>query len=122
MNSIIAEIKKNLQVGNSNVEALLLSMDHSRKAAEEINNLGNDVKNLIFTQAGSVNEVTAIIEEINRTISNQDERINSQTSRVGQSSEAVETMLVNIRSIGESLNKSSREFDDLQHIVYTGSE
>jgi methyl-accepting chemotaxis protein len=66
--------------------------------------------------------VISTIQQIARTIENQDGKINDQSRSVSESSSAIEQMIANIRSIADHLEKSSREFEGLQKAVQSGSK
>ncbi|OHD76568.1 MAG: hypothetical protein A2355_15505 [Spirochaetes bacterium RIFOXYB1_FULL_32_8] len=121
LGKIISEIKSHSQLNNDNMKKLSHAMNNSKDSASVINTISGNVKNLIINQSTVVTEVSATIEEIVRTIENQDLKINSQATSVTESSIAIEDMMENIRSIAKNLNNSSKEFDSLQSVVAIGN-
>ena len=59
-----------------------------------------------MTQAASVTETAATVEEIVRTIKQLNNSIETQAASVAQSSSSVEEMVANIASIGQTLGKT----------------
>lgn len=122
LNSIIFNIKINLNETNIKISKLLKSVNDSKQAAEDINDISGRIKDLIINQSTVVNEVSSTIEEISRTIENQDTRINAQSVSVTESSSAVEEMIANIQSIGNSLDNSSKQLNNLENTIVQGDK
>lgn len=66
LNSIIAKVKINLNETNVKISQLLESTDNSRQAADDINDMANQVKTLIINQSVVGSEVSATIESMDK--------------------------------------------------------
>jgi len=114
-------VKNIVNETNRNGTRLLEAMNNSKSSSETINSIVKEVKSAIFQQSALVTEVFSNIEEIAKTIKNQDLRINSQTTSVAESLNAIVEMSDKTKSISAFLNDNLKEFDKLQNVLNNGN-
>lgn len=122
LNGIVANIRRHVQEADGRGNQLASSMGATQLSADEILTAAREIRDTIMSQAATVTEVSAAVEQIARTIENQDLKIQSQSANVIESSSAIEQMIANIKSISDNLNTSAREFTQLERVVDEGSQ
>jgi methyl-accepting chemotaxis protein len=101
---------------------LLKTITGSQDSSADVSRIAQGLRDVVISQASTVTEVAAAVEEIVKTIENQDQKISHQSASVTQSSAAIEEMIASVRSITDNLNQNSTEFDTLKHSVNQGAE
>ena len=121
LSAIVRGIQRSVEATVSHVSDLGQAMEATDISANDIDLHSAAVQESITSQSAIVNEVSATIQQIARTIENQDKKVNDQTRSVSESSSAIEEMIANIRSIAQTLERSSREFENLQTAIQSGN-
>ncbi|MDR2758275.1 MAG: methyl-accepting chemotaxis protein, partial [Spirochaetaceae bacterium] len=92
---------------------LFSTMDATTAAINQIVSNITGVKEKTITQAASVTETSATMEETKGHTERLNNSIESQSAAVVESSSAIEEMVANIKSVADILNKNSESMEEL---------
>ncbi|MGP1455750.1 MAG: methyl-accepting chemotaxis protein [Treponema sp.] len=103
-------------------DELVSNMTETSQAVYKINSHIDGIKQQALTQAASVSETAATVEEIVRTIKQLNASIETQAASVAQSSSAVEQMVANIASISKTLAQTDTAIKTLAEATAGGKK
>ena len=94
----------------------------SAAAVQEATKRIGMVKTRIQDQAGSVQEISSVVEQIAGNIASLDKLIVNQASSITESSASIEEMVANISSINNSMETMAKQFATLAEIAKQGTQ
>lgn len=122
LNEILQKIVNSSNVLKENGQVLSGSMQSSATAVEQITANIFNIKKSIDNQSGSIAEASSAVSQINVKNENLDRIIEEQSASITESSAAIEQMVENIRSVSNNMEQLSRLFSELKTFSESGRE
>lgn len=118
--ALLTGVKNNTQAMKDAIGVLSVNTAQTADSAHQINTNVEGVTQQTLTQAASVTETSAAVEEIINTITQLNASIEVQAESVAQSSSSIEQMTANIASITQTLEKTDEAIKRLADATADG--
>lgn len=122
LNDILQKIVTSTRELKENGTLLSGNMESSATAVEQITANIFNIKRSIDNQSGSIAEASSAVTQINVKNENLDRIIEEQSASITESSAAIEQMVENIRSVSNNMEQLSSLFRELKTFSESGRE
>ncbi|GHU22405.1 hypothetical protein FACS1894172_01480 [Spirochaetia bacterium] len=120
LGSIITRIRTDSADAETSTQKLHNSIETSHIAVSRISTEAGTIKDAIFTQDASAEQILARLNTINQTIELQNDTINKQSDNMEKNTSSIEEVMHTIQSLGVNLQQSTANCDKLNTNVGTG--